>query len=171
MKTEKLKERIPILLVEDDNDDIHLTERAFSKGKILNKLYVVNDGKEAMDFLLHQGRFTNPDDAPRPGVILLDLNMPLMDGREVLRRIKSNEDLRRIPVVVLTTSNREKDILEAYDSGANTFITKPVEFDTFLNAIITMGKYWLSIAEVPDGNDFNSGVEDNNVCRKKPAAV
>lgn len=144
------KSNVPILLIEDDEDDVSLTQRAFIKGRILNKLYVVRDGEEAMEFLEHRGRYSDPDDAPRPGIILLDLNMPKMDGREVLQKIKSSENLRVIPVIVLTTSERDEDILESYENGANTFITKPVEFGKFVETVVTLGKYWLSIAELPE---------------------
>jgi len=154
MTCENIKERIPILLVEDDEDDIHFVQRAFRKGKILNKLYVVRDGEEAVEFLRHTGRYANKAEAPRPGFILLDLNMPRMNGREVLDKIKKDKDLRRIPVVVLTTSDTKKDVFDSYDHGANTYITKPVEFDKFFDAVITLGKYWLSIAEVPNGGEM-----------------
>ena len=140
---------IPILLVEDDDDDIRLTQRAFTKGRITNKMYVVRDGEEAMDFLEHKGKYSDPSEAPRPGIILLDLNMPKMGGREVLERIKTSEQLRTIPVIILTTSESDKDVLESYRNGANTFITKPVEFGKFVDAVVTLGKYWLSIAELP----------------------
>ena len=150
MDNEKSKENIPVLLVEDDEDDIRLTQRAFVKGKILNKLYVVRDGEEAMEFLEHRGRYADQASAPPPGVILLDLNMPLMSGREVLKRIKSNESLRHVPVIILTTSDQEEDIWDCYEHGANTFITKPVQFSNFLEAIVTLGRYWLSIAKLPD---------------------
>jgi len=141
---------IPILLVEDDEDDVSMTQRAFKKGGITNRLYVVRDGEEAMEFLEHRGRYSNPDEAPRPGIILLDLNMPKTDGREVLQKIKSGENLRIIPVIVLTTSERDEDILESYENGANTFITKPVEFGKFVETVVTLGKYWLGIAELPE---------------------
>lgn len=147
----KNAKQVPVLLIEDDEDDICLVERAFKKGRILNKLYVVRDGDEALEFLRHTGRYASGADAPRPGIILLDLNMPRMDGRELLKIIKSDESLRRIPVIVLTTSKAERDVLESYNHGANSFITKPVEFDKFLDAVITLGKYWLNIVEVPDG--------------------
>ena len=151
MRSTHMKEQIPVLLVEDDKDDIRLTQRAFKKGRILNKLYTVHDGEEAIEFLQHTGRYAPPADAPLPGIILLDLNMPRMNGHEVLKIIKSDDKLHSIPVIILTTSDEEKDMLDSYESGANTFITKPVEFNKFLDAIITMGKYWLNIAEVPDG--------------------
>jgi len=153
MTMKKLRENIPVLLVEDDEDDICLTQRAFRKGRILNRLYVVRDGREAMEFLTHTGQYTNEAGAPRPGVILLDLNMPRLGGREVLKKIKSDENLHSIPVIVLTTSQLQKDILDSYDNGANSYITKPVEFDKFLDAVITLGKFWLSIAEVPAENE------------------
>lgn len=146
----ELKKDVPILLVEDDDDDIKLTELAFKKARILNKLYVVHDGEEAMEFLERCGRYA---EAPEPGLILLDLNMPRMSGRELLKKIKTNDRLRHIPVVVLTTSDQQKDIRQCYANGANTFITKPVDFDKFLDAIITTGKYWLSIAQLVEGAD------------------
>jgi two-component system response regulator len=160
----KNHEEIPILLVEDDEDDVRLVERAFKKGRILNKLYTVRDGEEALEFLRQKGRYSNPDDAPRPGFILLDLNMPRMGGREVLKVIKHDDDLHRIPVVVLTTSDQEKDVLESYDSGANSFITKPVKFNNFLDAVLTLGKYWLSIAAVPNGSEL---ISDSSVSLSK----
>lgn len=150
MNNRGIKEAVPVLLVEDDDDDVRLTQRAFDKGKIMNELYVVHDGEEAMDFLEHRGKYTDPEQAPEPGIILLDLNMPRMNGREVLKKIKSDKSLRHIPVVVLTTSDQEKDIHDCYEDGANTFITKPVEFGKFLDAVITMGRYWLCIAKLPN---------------------
>jgi len=149
MSEKGIKETIPILLVEDDEDDIKLTQRAFRKGRILNKMYVVRDGEEAIEFLKHTGRYTNQADAPRPGIILLDLNMPRMDGRAVLRIVKQDKQLHKIPIIVLTTSDSYKDVVESYEQGANTFVTKPLEFDKFLNAVTTLGRFWLSIAEVP----------------------
>jgi len=148
----ELKNNVPILLVEDDQDDIELVKRAFRKGRILNELYVVRDGQQALEFLYHTGRYTNQDNAPRPGIILLDLNMPGVTGQEVLEKIKTDTKLRRIPVIILTTSSSHKEIRESYEHGANTFIIKPVEFNKFLEAVITLGKYWLNIAEVPNGD-------------------
>ena len=145
-------QNVSILLVEDDEDDVRLTQRAFKKGRITNKLYVVRDGEDAMEFLEHRGQYSDPIEAPRPGIILLDLNMPKMSGREVLEKIKNNEKLQSIPVIVLTTSDSEKDVLESYQHGANTFITKPVDFGKFVDAVVTLGKYWLTIAELPDEN-------------------
>ncbi len=143
--------QVKVLLVEDDPDDVAITRRAFERGRIANPLYVVRDGEEALEFLRHTGRYANDGRAPRPGLILLDLNLPRMDGREVLRRIKQDAGLKRIPVVVLTTSSEDDDVTACYEDGANTYITKPVEFDKFIEAVITIGQYWLSIAEIPDG--------------------
>ena len=140
---------VPVLLVEDDLEDIEITRRAFKKGKIGNPLYVVRDGEEAMEFLQHTGRYAGAADVPRPGLILLDLNLPRVDGREVLKLIRHDLNLHRIPVVVLTTSSEEADVFGCYDKGANTYICKPVEFDKFLDAVITIGQYWLCIAQIP----------------------
>ena len=149
MSTEEPGKMVDVLLVEDDLEDIEITRRAFKKGKIANPLYVVRDGEEAMEFLQHTGRYADAAKAPRPGLILLDLNLPRLDGRKVLKLIKGDDNLRRIPVVVLTTSSEEADVLACYDKGANTYIIKPVEFDNFLDAVITIGQYWLCIAEIP----------------------
>lgn len=150
------KNMLPILLVEDDLEDIEITQRAFKKAKISNPLHVVRGGEEALEFLNHTGRYTNTTEAPRPGLILLDLNMPGLDGREVLKLIKKDPKLSRIPIVVLTTSGEEADVLNCYDDGANTYIIKPVDFNKFLEAVITIGQYWLSIASVPqNGYEVN----------------
>lgn len=143
------KQLVPVLLVEDDPDDVEITRRAFAKGKIANPLHVVRDGEEAMEFLKHTGRYKQADCAPRPGLILLDLNLPRLDGRQVLRLVKEDTELRRIPIVVLTTSDEEADVLECYDSGANSYMTKPVDFKKFIEAVVTIGKYWLYFAEIP----------------------
>lgn len=138
-----------VLLVEDDPDDVEITKRALRKGRVVNPLYVVRDGEEAMEFLCRRGRYAEHDKAPRPGLILLDLNLPRLDGRQVLRLIKGNEGLKRIPVVVLTTSDEEADIFDCYSQGANTYITKPVEFEKFTQAVVAIGKYWFCFAELP----------------------
>ncbi len=144
---------VPILLVEDDPDDVVIARRALKKGMIANSLYVVGDGEEAIQFLRHTGPYADGEkEAPRPGLILLDLNLPRLDGREVLEIIKNDPKLRRIPVVVLTTSSEEAEVRGCYDKGANTFITKPVEFDNFLEAVVTIGQYWLTIAKIPNGS-------------------
>jgi len=146
MKSLKL---FPILLVEDDPDDIEITRRAFKKGNLMNPLYVVRDGEEAMEFLTNEGKYQNKVVAPRPGLILLDLNMPRLDGREVLKRIKKDASLRRIPTVVLTTSRQEEDVIRSYDYGANTYISKPLSFNDFIDALQIIGQYWLALAEIP----------------------
>ena len=144
---------IPILLAEDDPDDIEITHRAFKKGNISNPLYIVRDGEEALEFLRNEGRYTDKKLAPRPGLILLDLNMPRVDGREVLKIVKNDSSLRRIPIIVMTTSKHEKDVLCSYDYGANTYITKPLNFNDFIEALQIVGKYWLGIAEIPNGRN------------------
>ena len=150
MNPEKGSKMISVLLVEDDLEDIEITRRTFKKAQIANALYVVRDGDEAMEFLQHTGRYADEAEAPRPGLILLDLNLPGLDGREVLKLIKEDPNFRCIPVVVLTTSSEEADVLGCYDKGANTYITKPVEFNKFLKAVIAIGKYWLCIAAIPE---------------------
>lgn len=137
--TEKI---IDILLVEDNPDDIEITKRAFRDAKILNKLYVVRDGQEAIDFLFHQGEYRDPVKFPTPGLVLLDINMPRMNGIEVLKRIKGEKALRALPVIMLTVSRRDKDIIESYDYGCNSFIQKPVEFDKFIELVRELGLYW-----------------------------
>lgn len=139
---------IPLLLVEDDRDDVAIARRAFQKGNIPNPLYVVEDGEEAIDFLRHRNRYADPATAPRPGLILLDLNIPRLDGHEVLRIIKGDNALHLIPVVVLSTSNEESDVLRCYQEGANTYVTKPVVFQDFLDTVITIARYWLHFAEI-----------------------
>ena len=137
---------IDILLVEDNPGDIRLTLEAFKEGKVFNNLHVVQDGEEAMDFLRRTGKHT---DVPRPDLILLDLNLPKMDGRAVLAEVKNDPDLRRIPVVVLTTSKAEEDILRTYDLHANCYITKPVEFEEFIHIVRSIENFWLSIVKLP----------------------
>jgi two-component system, chemotaxis family, response regulator Rcp1 len=137
---------IVILLVEDNVGDVRLTQEAFKEGKVSNLLLVAPDGIEAMALLHRQGPHA---EAPRPDLILLDLNIPRMDGREVLAAIKSDPHLKRIPVVVLTTSKAEEDILRTYDLNANCYITKPVDFDKFLTVVKSIDEFWLTIAKLP----------------------
>jgi CheY-like chemotaxis protein len=137
---------IVILLADDDEDDRMMTRDAFERHRLANGFYAVNDGEELMDFLHRRGAHK---DAPRPGLILLDLNMPRKDGREALKEIKADPELRRIPIVVLTTSREEEDILRTYDLGANSFITKPVGFDSMVKIVETLGNYWFQIVELP----------------------
>lgn len=145
----EMAEPITILMAEDDADDRLLARDAMEESRLGNRFHVVEDGQELMDYLNRAGKYATAD-APRPGLILLDLNMPRKDGRQALREIKSNPDLRRIPVVILTTSKTEEDILRAYDLGANSFITKPVTFDRLVEIVRTLGSYWFNIVELPD---------------------
>lgn len=137
---------IEILLVEDSPGDVRLTREALTANKIRNTLHVVADGVEALAFLRKQGKHAN---APRPNLILLDLSLPKKDGREVLAEIKGNGNLRRIPVVVLTTSGAEEDILKAYDLNANCYVTKPVNLDSFIKVVKSIESFWLTIVELP----------------------
>ncbi len=139
-------EFVEILLVEDNIGDIELTKEALLESKIRNTLSVVVDGEEAMDFLLKKGKYV---DAITPDVILLDLNLPKKDGREVLADIKKHPTLRRIPVVVLTTSEAEEDLIKAYDNYANCYIKKPVDFDKFIHVVKKIEDFWFSIVKLP----------------------
>jgi CheY-like chemotaxis protein len=145
--------KITILLAEDDPDDRLLTRRALKKSRLANTIQAVEDGEELMDYLHREGEYSDPDDSPRPGLILLDLNMPRMDGREALKQIKSDPELRRIPVIVLTTSEAEHDILQSYDLGVNAFVTKPVTFDGLADAIQALGNFWFEIVKLPNDRD------------------
>jgi CheY-like chemotaxis protein len=150
-------DEIEILLVEDNPTDAELTMRALKRKNLINKLVWVKDGAEALDFLFAKGEYSdrNVDDLPK--LILLDLRMPKVDGLEVLHKIKEDERTRRIPVVVLTSSKEDRDIVESYKLGVNSYVSKPVEFDEFIDAVSTMGFYWILInkppSEVPHGND------------------
>lgn len=139
-------EPVHILLVEDNPGDVHLTEEALHEGKVLNRLSVVNDGVEALAFLRREGRYA---DARRPDLILLDLNLPRIDGRQVLAAIKQDPDLHRIPVVVLTSSRAEEDILRTYNLNANCYVTKPVDLDQFLHVIKSIEDFWLTVVRLP----------------------
>lgn len=140
---------IVILMADDDEDDILLTKKALVKGKLLNPLHTVQDGEELLDYLLHRGQYVDANAAPRPGLILLDLNMPRKDGREALREIKSHDELKDIPIVVFTTSKAEEDIYRSYKLGVNSFITKPVTLDSLIDVMQTLGKYWFEIVTLP----------------------
>ncbi len=141
---------VTILMADDDRDDCLLVRDAFVESRLLNDLRFVEDGEELMDYLYHRGKYGYIDSSPRPGLILLDLNMPRKDGREALEEIKSDSDLRSIPIVVLTTSKQEEDILRSYDVGANSYITKPVTFKGLVDVMKTLGRYWLEIVELPE---------------------
>jgi CheY-like chemotaxis protein len=146
MGMEAIGKEIEILLVEDSPGDIRLTIEALKDGKIHNRLSVVNDGVEALAFLRRQGKYAK---VPRPDLILLDLNLPKKDGREVLTEIKQEEDLKRIPVVVLSISTAEKDILKTYDLHANCYINKPVDFDQFINVVKSIEDFWFTVVKLP----------------------
>ncbi|GGP64510.1 response regulator [Saccharothrix coeruleofusca] len=137
---------IDVLLVEDDPGDALMTQEAFEHHKIRNQLHVVRDGVEAMEFLRREGEYAS---APRPGLILLDLNLPKRDGREVLADIKADESLRTIPVVVLTTSEAEEDILRSYDLHANAYVTKPVDFDRFIEVVRQIDDFFVTVVKLP----------------------
>lgn len=139
-------EAIDILLVEDNPGDIRLTQEALKESKVRNRLNIVNDGVEALDFLRQKAPFEN---APRPDIILLDLNLPRKDGRAVLEEIKADADLRRIPVVILTTSDDEHDILRSYDLHANCYITKPLDLHQFASIVKTIENFWFQIVKLP----------------------
>ena len=138
---------VEILLVEDNPGDVRLTREALEEGKVLNNLNVARDGVEAMAFLRRQGRYA---EARRPQLILLDLNLPRKDGREVLAEIKGDGNLKRIPVVVLTTSGAEQDVFDSYDLQANCYITKPIELDLFLETVRSMGDFWMNVVKLPN---------------------
>jgi CheY-like chemotaxis protein len=136
-------------MADDDADDRLLAKDALTECKLANDLHFVENGEELLDYLHRRGKFSQPAQAPRPGLILLDLNMPRKDGREALREIKNDPDLRRIPVVILTTSKADTDIGQIYELGANSFISKPVTFESLVNLMKILGNYWLQIVELP----------------------
>ena len=138
---------IDILLVEDNAGDIRLTQEVFKTSKVRNNLIVASNGQEALSCLRKQGKYAG---TPRPDLILLDLNLPVMDGREVLEKIKTDQDLKRIPVVILTTSKAEEDILKTYNLHANCYITKPVDLDQFVKVVQTLEDFWLAIVKLPN---------------------
>lgn len=140
---------VEILLVEDDPHDVELTIRALRKHNLANKVHVVKDGAEALEFIFGTGAYTERDVNNKPKVILLDLKLPKVDGLEVLRRIKSDERTQVIPVVVLTSSREERDIVESYKLGVNSYITKPVDFDKFVQTVSELGLYWLLVNQPP----------------------
>ncbi len=146
-----MSERTPIviLLAEDDEEDAQMTLEALKKNRLGNDVRVARDGEQVMDYLRREGSFGNGADAPTPGLILLDLNMPRKDGREVLAEIKSDARLRKIPVIVLTTSKADEDIVRSYDLGVNSFITKPVTFAGLADAMRVVSEYWFEIVELP----------------------
>jgi CheY-like chemotaxis protein len=140
---------IIILMADDDPDDRMLTEEAWEENQLASELHFVEDGEQLLEYLFRRGEYAHLAGKPLPGLILLDLNMPKKDGREALREIKTDPDLRRIPIVILTTSKAEEDILRTYDLGASSFITKPVTFEALVDVVKTLAKYWFEIVELP----------------------
>jgi CheY-like chemotaxis protein len=152
-RSEQRGKSITILLADDDEEDRELTRDALQDARLANDMRFVVDGQDLMDYLKRTGAYADPSvDAPRPGIILLDLNMPKKDGREALAEIKADESLRRIPVVVLTTSKDEEDVFRTYDLGVNSFITKPVTFAGLVDVMRTWTRYWFEIVELPNGD-------------------
>ena len=146
------RESITILMADDDDDDFLLTKKALAESKLANSLIRVEDGEELMDYLKLRGKYENAD-VCRPGMILLDLNMPRKDGRETLKEIKSDPELKDIPVIIFTTSKAEEDIIRSYQLGSNSFITKPVTFDKLVGVISALGAYWFKIVKLPQPNE------------------
>ena len=146
MSDQKIWSPVEILLVEDNPGDVRLTMEALRDGKMRNNLHVVEDGIEALAFLRGEGKYAS---APRPDLVLLDLNLPKKDGREVLAEIKADENLKCIPVVVLTTSQAEEDVLKAYGLNANCYVTKPVDLDQFIKVVKSIEEFWLTIVKLP----------------------
>jgi chemotaxis family two-component system response regulator Rcp1 len=139
---------VEILLVEDNPADVRLTQEALKEGKVFNNLHWSKDGVEALEFLRRQGKHAG---APRPDIILLDLNLPKKDGREVLFEIKNDDQLKRIPVVILTTSKAEEDVLKTYNLHANCYVTKPVDLEQFIRVVRTIDQFWLTVVTLPNG--------------------
>ena len=143
------KEPFVVLMAEDDEHDIVATKRAWKKHHIVNPLYIVNNGEECLDFLHQRGKYSDPSTAPRPGILLLDIKMPKMDGLAVLKHIRRDEDLRLLPVVIVTTSKAEEDRLRSYNLGVNAYIVKPVGFENFSEAVRTISLFW-QLVELPE---------------------
>ncbi|PIQ08394.1 MAG: two-component system response regulator [Ignavibacteriales bacterium CG18_big_fil_WC_8_21_14_2_50_31_20] len=140
---------VEILIVEDNPNDAEMALRALKKNNLTNNVLVVVDGEEALDFIFHKNKFVNRDGFNQPKIILLDLKLPKVDGLEVLKELKNNEETKMIPVIVLTSSKEESDILESYKLGVNSYIVKPVDFDKFVEAVRQLGLYWLLLNESP----------------------
>ena len=148
------REEVEILLVEDDPEDVQLTLHALHNEKLVNRVQVVRDGEEALDFLFHQGRYSNRERNCHPRLILLDIKLPKVDGLEVLRQVKSDPRTRAIPVVILTASREEKDMVNGYHMGVNGYIQKSVDFDRFRDVVKQLGLYWLVVNEPPPASAF-----------------
>ncbi|MBI4681669.1 MAG: response regulator [Nitrospirae bacterium] len=140
-------------MADDDEDDRLMAREALEEAHLSNNIYFVENGEELLDYLYHRGKYANPADSPNPGLILLDLNMPKKDGREALKEIKADQNLRHIPIVVLTTSKAEDDIFKTYRLGANSFITKPVSFESLVDVMKTLANYWFQIVKLPYCNN------------------
>src|SRR6202790_2765751 len=153
---------IVILLADDDEEDRMLACDALAESGLSNEISCVTDGEDLMDYVHQRGKYAPPAEAPRPGLILLDLNMPKKDGREALREIKSDPDLRQISVVVLTTSKADEDIYSSYDSGASSFISKPVTFEGLVDVMKGLGRYWFEIVELPPSTSKGNENEEGN---------
>lgn len=157
---------ITILIADDDEDDKMLVREALAETQLPIDLYFVSNGEELLDYLYNRGQYTNKSQSPRPGLILLDLNMPKKDGLEALKDIKTDPYLRRIPVIVLTTSESEEDIYHTYDLGANSLIVKPVTFASLVEVMKSIGKYWFEIVQLP-----LEGVGESNEQKSNPSSV
>jgi len=140
---------ITILMADDDADDRRLTKEALEESRLANGIRFVEDGEELMEYLRHTGKYAPPNETPRPGLILLDLNMPRYDGRAALKEIKNDPELRQIPIVILTTSKADEDVYRSYDLGVNSYIVKPVTFEALVDILQTIEKYWIEIVELP----------------------
>ena len=140
---------VDILLVEDDPDHAELTVRALKENNVLNEVYVVRDGQEALDYLYHQGKYTDEKKFPRPGLILLDIRLPKVDGIEVLKQLKADPQFKSIPIIMLTTSDRDEEIAKSYAGGANSYVVKPVEFEEFMKKVKHLRLYWTIINTLP----------------------
>ena len=143
------QEAVNILLVEDNDDHIELTKRALEENGVLNKIYVAKDGKEALDFLYNRDKYSDRAEAPKPGLILLDVKLPKIDGFEVLKQVKGDPDLKLIPIIMLTTSSRDEEIAKGYSEGANSYVTKPVDFNEFVAKIKNLQMYWVLVNALP----------------------
>ena len=149
MNVGKHRASITILMADDDADDRLMMKEALEENRLANDLRFVEDGEELMDYLLRRGAFVSAEKSPRPGLILLDLNMPRKDGREALQEIKNHPDLKSIPVIVLTTSKAEEDVYRTYNLGVNSFVAKPVTFDSLVTIVRDLGRYWFELVELP----------------------
>jgi CheY-like chemotaxis protein len=145
----KRKSEVPILIADDDHEDREMIRDALKESRLLNELHFVNDGEELMNYLHQRQKYQDREKYPMPGLILLDLNMPKKDGREALKEIKNDPTLKLIPVVVLTTSQAEEDVFRSYNLGVNSFVTKPVTFDSLVSTMRDIGRYWFEIVELP----------------------